>query len=535
MQTTATAAGMLAIICGALAMRTATPSRPRAALSPGGSGDTVAAFSPEWIRVDPETTWFVPEVAPGQTRVPLAAYVPQSHRWVLIERPWPQVATMIAERSRSERTHPAGVQGDSLSYGWRLDDDFVAKTADNSQSVLVGPDNSRLPVAIRLSSGSRRALYREGGGRRWPTPAFSTLVSRWTARDGLLALALAPETPPKLEEPWLPLMDTSYEPTLSAVVLFDTATRRLRPLVHPALVEREWLGLEFAGDALWIAPTSPADSDQTWADAPARRIGPTLMRYDLRSSTWLTVTPSAIPNFQIRAMRGDGDRLYFIGDAVLATMDARTRRWDVRYLTAHFDTTVDGADTAMATLSARPPHLLAAPAQAGDTSAEIIAAFAEELGPRHLTRFERALERYASFDSLQDIVSMMRAQRGWRWDTGEPFVTESERASALLARPEFVPYLREALAQPSTLSFALTTLARIPGVDVRAELRATIDSAPVPAALMAADTLVRLHDSVAVAWLFQQLAHPERLAGAAPGPGGEWIDMVRRLVILQSR
>ena len=255
-----------------------------------------------------------------------------------------------------------------------------------------------------------------------------------------------------------------------------------------------------------------------------------LVRYDLRSSGWLLMPQSAIPISDFRAMRGDGTRLYFIGDAVLAMMDARTRRWGARYLTVRVDTTADGADTATVTLSSRPRSSLDLPVQSGDDSAAVIAAFARELGPRHLTRFERALGRYASYDSLQDIVTMMDGQRGGRWDTGELFVTESERASALLARQEFAPYLREALSRPSSLYFALTTLAKIHCVDARAELRATLDSAPVPAAMMAADTLMQLHDSVAVVWLRAQLAHPERLAGAAPGPGGPWIDMVRRLL-----
>src|SRR5206468_5542126 len=95
------------------------------------------------------------------------------------------------------------------------------------------------------------------------------------------------------------------------------------------------------------------------------------------------------------------------------------------------------------------------------------------------------------YDSIEQIATWMESQRGGRWDTGDPFVTETERASDLLARREFVPYLREAMWRVSTFEFAFATLARIGDAEMLSALRATLDSAPLPAALLAADSLLR--------------------------------------------
>lgn len=496
------------------------------------SGATVAAFSPRFIQVEGDTVWFVPSEEQGQTRVSMAGYVPRSGEWILRERAWLSMFKMMQPRTTSGGPHEPS-RPDTLPYGWGLDDEWGGAKLDHLQSMLTGPGGTRIPVTVRLSRDSQRAIYRQGGGRRRTAPPFSTLVSRWAARDGFIALAMAAEPPPKPDAPWLPLIhsDIDYDISLSGLVLLDSGTKRLRAVTHPALVERDWIGLEIASGALWLAPNALADSDQTWADAPSLKPVPPLMRYDLRTRRWLTLANDAIPIEGITAMSSDGERLYFIGEDAIASMDARTRRWDVRYLIAREDTTVDGADTVITSLSTRPSQPPQRAQGAARDSAEMIADFARELLPRHLTRFEDALKRSTPYDSIEDVVGSMESQRGGRWDTGDPFVTETDRASALLARAEFAPYLREALSNLSTFEFALTTLAKIPGVSVREALRATMDSGPLPAAMLAADTLLRQGDSTAAEWLRFQLDHPERLQSAAPTMGRErWIDVVKRLL-----
>lgn len=109
-------------------------------------------------------------------------------------------------------------------------------------------------------------------------------------------------------------------------------------------------------------------------------------------------------------------------------------------------------------------------------------------------------------------------------DIDAPFGQSNGMMETALARPEFEPFLREAMWTVLPQDFAIATIRQLGEARLVAALHATLDSGSAWAAAIAADSLLRRGDSTAIRWLRRQVERADAPIELEPegGPLGGW-------------
>ena len=484
---------------------------------------TLPAFHATAILVDGDSVWFVGDPIEDSELRPAVIYVRSSRTWLLVMRTSRTLPSVERDGATDAGTWSATLpNGYELAAGAAVTDPRYAGRPDWYDhriypALLHGPTGREFPVLLSHDSAAagsvaRKAAYAAAGGdARRATPPFSSFPSHWAAGGRYFAFAFPAASPPTPDVPWRGLDDREqrYDLFLSGFVLFDTASKKSTSVVAPSLIERAWAGVALGRDALWALPVKIAVPNDRYSDAPSRSAAPALARYDLTRRTWRFVDPHDVPIGELSTIAAGDEELYLIGADGIAVLDAPTMRWSARYCMSSTYRLPDGADTAVTHFVAARPVVRE---RAADDTTRVLEAIADELNPRHRTDFIRALRRYAPFDTLQGIAADMEGQRGGRWDTGDFFVLEADAntVSSLLARPEFVLFLREAMWKEPTQGFAIRTMQAF--TDPLPALRVALDSGTFRAALDAANALVVRRDSSGLVWLRRQLSPSSKAA-----------------------
>ena len=494
---------------------------------------TAPTFRASAVYVTGDTVWFQEDVRPGTvTPVAVVGYVRSTGRWFLARRSWRQIVPRhVAERRSgvlSDYVEPdaSGERKQPLAYGFsiidttaQLDPRFVGQDDavfhSTPRSALVAPWGAREELRVRITGAERRRLYLASGWTLEPRqvpPPFTTYLERWASGEGVLAFAFPAPEPP--EVPRFPTEEELNRPPeyLGGFAVFDMRQRRLRPALHPQLLERRYTGLEVAGGALWVALRD--DIEGGGVDDPR------LARYDLATGRWTFLGSGHVPLAgEFRDMAGDGTRLFVVGADGVGVLDTRTSRWDVRYYADSSYQLPDGADTTITLLTARRRMSDRPSAGDGPDTNEVLRSIAAELAPRHRTAFIEVLRDRVPLDSLAELVIEMGLGPSYVCDDPCPFRNVWERAGDMLRRPEFVPFLREAMWRPATQGFAASVLGGLGDSVYASALRATLDSGTLVAAVAAADTLVGRGDPAGLRWLRSRLYDPAVVSQLDPVPG----------------
>jgi hypothetical protein len=469
------------------------------------------------VRVLDDTAWFFSgRLAEGAKRHPVIGFIPATGQWITALRLWRTLDSLgnLHSRSGPVDTRPNESQAIGPRYGL-VDGRTSYEGNEVTRFALVRPDGRRVRLRLDDSPTARRALYREGGGRvtvRHPAPSFSRMPSVWAAASGRIAFAFPGWGPPPREWFWSQMADTgqwNYAPLLSGVLVFDVATSRLTSLAHPKLIERGWRGIELVDHYLFVAPDSLNDDRYETHPAATSRT-PRLARYDFSTNRWMIYRPADLPTGEapLQAIASDDRHVYVASDTGVAVLDVESNTWNARFYADRRVVVADGADSVITELALRAVAPVAEDTSERGDTAHVLEVLATRLAVRHQSALERTMLELIPFDSLADVasfVSRMDERANTFGDMDAPFGPSNATMQVVMARAKFEPFLREAMWRVTAQDFALGTLRRMGEVQLVSALRATLDSGSAPAAVAAADTLLRRHDPAAIRWLRRQV------------------------------
>ena len=486
------------------------------------------SFRATEVRVMHDTAWFFGTFpAERATRHPLVGFVPASGEWITVRRRWRAIDTLanLRERSGPVDTHPRSIQ--RIGLGFRVADRREWSENDSvARFALVAPNGRQLVPRISLPAAVRRELYRRGGGH--PTqraPVFEREPAWWAASKGRVVLAFEGIRPPSREWYWTQIADRGqwrYPVRMSGLLVIDSATLKTTSLAHPRLIERGWVGTELVGRSLFVVPDSLNDARYE-SHAAASTPTPRLARYDFVTGRWKIFGSGELPTADapVVSMAADDRFVYLATVTGLAALDTRSMRWSARFYADSEVVVADGADSAITVLRRSPPAVAAMDSNGDADSLAVTSVLATRLGVRHRSRLERLMLQLLPFDTLASLsafIEHVEARADELGDIDTPFGPQNAMMAGYLARPEFEPYLREAARSTVAQDYALGVLRLLGDDRVVSALRSALDSGSAPAAIVAADSLLRRGDSTALVWLRRQIAEAPQPLDYEPAP-----------------
>ena len=282
---------------------------------------------------------------------------------------------------------------------------------------------------------------------------------------------------------------------IGGMLRYDVATGSMTPVLHPLLQTSLVRSIQRSGDALWLALV-PADvirgTDSTAA----------LLRYDPQTRSWngYRSDTSPFPGSVVNEMVAAGDLLLMATDSGAAVLNTRTSEWSVRW----FDQIVRN-DSVIGIFTLTRPE--------GDKIRDAAIAAANLLHEPRIGALLVAARR-APRDSLVAFLDCL-SQCDDAFDLS-PAIT----ASAGLAHPVFIPFLRDALSRDTTDHIgnpwwiAIQALVRIGDSTSVELLRAQLGAPSTARAAAAASELAMIRDPVGRAWVLERLTEPASLSAA---------------------
>lgn len=248
---------------------------------------------------------------------------------------------------------------------------------------------------------------------------------------------------------------------------FDRERRTLETITHPRLASASVTALAIDGDALWIGTMHPEEH------GPYGSTG--VLKRDLRSGRWtrLDSATTKLPDNLVHTLAAADGALYVATTDGLATFDAKSGGWSVRYFRRMIV-----ADSVVYALSTERP--------ADERHDEMT----------YLVMQELRVKRRAAF-----VAAMRQARRDYLARNVDSLVGSFVD---ILSHPALIPFLVEALAIPETHYLAVSALASIGDARALPPLRDAFARFP-NGRLSVAVAMAKLGDSASLAWLHRQL------------------------------